>query len=144
MIWDSLWILVRVREPHGKNNFNYCKQFNLGIFLQMAISLLAYVATFSGQLYFWRTYFFTLLWNNYSDTKVTFLKQLFLPSRYFFWKAPFSEQSLFHSIYCFRIATFSEKLLPSSNFLRIGISLGKILCRNSYFLVEELVQNKDI
>ena len=44
---------------------------------QIAISLLAYVATFSG-LYFWRSYFFTLFQSNYFDTTVTFSEQLFL------------------------------------------------------------------
>ena len=47
-------------------------------FFQIAISLLAYVATFSGQLYFGRSYFFTLFQSNYFDTIVTFSGQLFL------------------------------------------------------------------
>ena len=59
------------------------KQFVLNVitslildFLQMAISFLAYVATFSGQLYFLRN-FFTLLQSNYFDTKITFSEQFF-------------------------------------------------------------------
>ena len=47
----------------------------------MAISLLAYVATFSGQLCFWRSYFFSLLRSNYFDTTLTFSGQLFRLSR---------------------------------------------------------------
>ena len=71
-------------------------------FFQIAISPLAYVATFSGQLYFGRSYFFTLFQSNYFDTTVTFSGQLFLFS-------PFSEQSLFRRSYFFRIASFSER-----------------------------------
>ena len=46
-------------------------------FFQIAISFLAYVATFSGQLYFGTSYFFTLFQSNYFDTTVTFSEQLF-------------------------------------------------------------------
>ena len=53
-------------------------------FFQMAISILAYSVTFSGQLYFWRNYFFTLLQSNYFDTAITFSEQLFLQSSYIF------------------------------------------------------------
>ena len=49
----------------------------------MAISLLVYVVTFSGQLYLWRNYFI-LLQNNYFDTAITFSEQLFLQNSYFF------------------------------------------------------------
>ena len=96
-------------------------------FFQIAISLLAYVATFSGQLYFGRSYFFTLFQSNYFDTTVTVSGQLFLASSccfllfqnsHFFGTAisseqllfsPFSEQSLFRRSYFFRIASFSER-----------------------------------
>ena len=50
----------------------------------MAISNLAYVATFSGQLYFRRSYFFTLLQSNYFYTAVIF-----------FGAAIFSEELIF-------------------------------------------------
>ena len=60
------------------------KQFVLNVitslildFLQMAISFLTYVATFSGPLYFLRNFFFTLLQSNYFETKITFSEQFF-------------------------------------------------------------------
>ena len=56
--WDSPWIL---NTYHGK-----------GTSREMAISLLAYVATFLRQFYFWRNCFFTLVQSNYFDTAVTF------------------------------------------------------------------------
>ena len=53
-------------------------------FFQIAISLFAYITTFSGQLYFGKSYFFTLFQSNYFDTTVTFSKHLFLQNSYFF------------------------------------------------------------
>ena len=75
----------------------------------MAISLLTYLATFSGQFYFWRSYFFILPPSNYFDTTVTISKQLLLQSCYFFEELPFPEQSPLGSSYFFRIATFSKE-----------------------------------
>ena len=46
-------------------------------FFQIAISLLAYVATFSGQLYFGRGDFLTLFQSNSFDTSVTFSERKF-------------------------------------------------------------------
>ena len=53
-------------------------------FFQMAISILAYSVTFSGQLYFWRNYFFILLQSNHFDIAITFSEHLFLQSSYLF------------------------------------------------------------
>ena len=78
-----------------------------GVYFQKAISLIACVATFSGQLCFWRSYFFTLFQSDYFDTTVTFSEQLFFQSSCFF--LLFSEQSLFRSSYFFRIASCSER-----------------------------------
>ena len=78
-----------------------------GVYFQIAISLIGCVATFSGQLYFWRSYFFTLFQSDYFDTAVTFSEQLFFQSSCFF--LLFLEQSLFRSSYSFRIASFSER-----------------------------------
>ena len=64
---------------------------------------LAHVATFSGQLYFGRSYFFKLFQSNYFDTTVTFTGQLFLQNSYFF--------HLFQSIHFFARVIFSEQLL---------------------------------
>ena len=47
------------------------------------------MATFTGQLYFQRSYFFTLRQSNYFDTTVTFLEQLFLHSICFFLTSSF-------------------------------------------------------
>ena len=55
-----------------------------GVYFQIAISLIGCVATFSGQLYFWRSYFFTLFQSDYFDTAGTFSEQLFFQSSCFF------------------------------------------------------------
>ena len=68
------------------------------------ISLLEYVATFSGQIYFCRSYFFTLFQSNYFDTTVTFSGQLFLQNSCCF--------LLFQSSRFFAGVIFLEKLLP--------------------------------
>ena len=76
----------------------FIKLLNLWIFLlffQIAISLLAYVVTFSGQLYFGRSYFFTLF-------QSTSTQQLFFRGSYFFTRA-----AVFSF---FRTVTFSEEL----------------------------------
>ena len=105
----------------------------------MAISLLAYVATFSGQLYFWRNYF-TLLQSNCFDTKVTFSEQLYLQRCYFFEELPFSEQSPLRSSHFFQNSCFFRaKLLP-----RAGTSLEQVLFGTMTFLVEKLFRIKDI
>ena len=100
----------------------------------------SHVTTFSGQLYFRRS-FFMLLQSNYFEIMVeimvTFYKQLFLQGwlvlfcfvffLFVFWGAPFSEQSLICSIYFFRIFSsyfFGVNLLPSSHHPRKGSFLG--------------------
>ena len=98
---------------------------------------LIYSDFFLRQLYLLRSYFFTFLQSNFFDTAVTFSEQLFLQSDYFFWGARFPEQSLLCGIYFFRNSYFFRvKLLPSSQFLKTGSSLGQLLCRNSYFFDE--------
>ena len=59
-------------------------QSNLVSFLQIAIFLLADVATFSVNIDFGRSCFFTLFRSNYFDTTVTFSEQLFLQNSCFF------------------------------------------------------------
>ena len=80
--------------------------------------LLTYVANFPGQLHFRRSYFFKvstsseqLLQGKQLDTTVTFSKQLFLQSSYF----------------------FRSKLLPSCCFSRMHSSLGQLLFRSYFF-----------
>ena len=103
-------------------------------FFQRAIFPVAYVATFSGQLYFWRNYFFTLLQSNYFDTKVFFFGAG-ISSELLFKELPFSEQLLLSNSHFFQNSYFFRaKLLPSSHFLR----LGQVLFRRPTFLVEKL------
>ena len=111
-------------------------QSNLEIFFQIAISLLAYVATLSGQVYFRRSYFFTLFQSDYFDTTVNFPEQLFLQRNRFF-RISFSRRVtylqyflFFQSIYFFRV-----KLLASSHFLRIV----QLLFETATFLAEDLL-----
>ena len=59
----------------------------------------SFVATFSEQLYFWRSFFFTLLQSNYFGTTTTFSEQLFLQNCCFLWGASF-----------FRTVIYSEQL----------------------------------
>ena len=99
----------------------------------MAISFFAYVATFSGQLHFWRNYFSTLLQSNNFDTTVTFSELLLFWGASFFRTVTSPLQSFFQNSYC-----FWAKLLPSSHFLRIGSSLGQVLFGTPNFLVEKL------
>ena len=108
----------------------------------MSISLLAYVANFSGQLYFWRSYFFTRLQNNYFNATVNFSEQVFLQSSCFF------EELLFQYCYLCTAVNFSEshffraKLLLSSHFLRIEGSLGQLLFGAGTFLAEDFFRIK--
>ena len=101
-------------------------------FFQIAISLLAYVATFSGQLYFGRSYFFTLFQSNYFDTTVTFSGQLFLQNSCFF--------PLFQNSHFFAGAIFSEQLLcRSETSTEQALFENKkffmaVTFRNSYFI----------
>ena len=111
-------------------------QSNLEIFFQIAISLLAYVATLSGQVYFRRSYFFTLFQSDYFDTTVNFPEQLFLQRNRFF-RISFSRGVtylqhflFFQSSYFFRV-----KLLASSHFLRIV----QLLFETATFLAEDLL-----
>ena len=111
-------------------------QSNLEVFFQIAISLLAYVATLSGQVYFRRSYFFTLFQSDYFDTTVNFPEQLFLQRNRFF-RISFSRGVtylqhflFFQSIYFFRV-----KLLASSHFLRIV----QLLFETATFLAEDLL-----
>ena len=68
----------------------------------MMMSLLAYVATFSEQLHFWRIYFFTVstsseqlhIKSNQFNIKIIFSKQLFFKSCYFFGTSNFSDLSV--------------------------------------------------
>ena len=121
----------------------------------MLIFLLTYVSTFSGQLYFRKSYFFTLLHSNYFDTTTTFSEQLFLQSSYYFWGAPFfktftSLQQLFFQ----NRNLLGAKLLPNSLFLRTGRSLGQFffaratsmvayLFRINIFTEELLIRRRD-
>ena len=90
----------------------------------MAISLLACVAIFSTQLYFWRSCSFTLFQSDYFDTSVTFLEQLFFQSSCFFLlfrTVTFLQLLFFQNSFFFR-----AKILHNRHFLRIS-SLWQLL-----------------
>ena len=95
--------------------------------------LLAYVTIFSGQLYFRRSYFFTVLHCNYFEIPVTFSEQLFLQNSSFFGGASFfrlvtsTQQLLLENIFFFR-----TKLLPTSHFLRTSCYYRAVTFRNNY------------
>ena len=100
----------------------------------MAISLLAYVTTFSRHLYFWRNYIFTLLQSNNFDTIVTFPEQLLLQSCYFFLRNfRFQNSRHFAALIFQNSSFFRTTLLPGSHFLRIDGSLECRHFRKSYF-----------
>ena len=103
----------------------------------MAISLLQYVATFSEQFYFWRSYFVTLFQGNYFGTTVTFSEQLLFGEALFSEQSLFSKQLFFQNSYFFR-----ANLLASSHFLRIESSSGQLLFGTATFLAGELFRIK--
>ena len=108
-------------------------------FFQIAISLLAYVATFSGQLYFGRSYFFTLFQSNYFGTTVTFFGQHRTAAVFSFFRTVTFSQELFFQNSFF----FGAKILQSSHFLRIGSSLRQLLFgTRTAFFSEELFRIK--
>ena len=125
-------------------------------FFQMAISLFAYVATFTGQLYFWRGYSFALLQSNYFDTTVYFSERAISSEQlFFFFRSSFFGlvtyllQSFFQNGYFFRakflpckrflrIESFLGQLtaiLLAEDFIRINISTEILLFRNRYFCI---------
>ena len=74
-----------------------------------------YVATFSGQLYFGKSYFFTLFQSNCLNTTVTFFRtaisseKLFYPEELFRIKIS-KKELIFQSRYFCKVSTFSEKI----------------------------------
>ena len=101
------------------------------VYFQIAISLIACVATFSRQLYFWRSYFFTLFQSDYLDTTVTFSEQLFFRAAAFFSffrTVTFSYQLFFQNSFFFRAI-----ILQSSHFLRIRSPLWQLLFGTAVF-----------
>ena len=107
----------------------------------MTISLLLYLATFSGLFYFRRNYLFTLFQSNYFDTIVTFSEQLFLQSSCFFRGILLSKEPFRCSSYS-NTQFFGAKPLLSSYFLRIESSLGQLLFGTPNFVAEELIRIK--
>ena len=80
-------------------------QSNLVSFLQIAIFLLADVATFSVKIYFGRSCFFTRFRSNFFDTTVTFSEQLFLQNSCFFLFFQNSHLSPQSAITCSKLTT---------------------------------------
>ena len=112
------------------------------MYFQIVISLLAYVATFSGQFYFWRSYFFTLFQSNYFDITVTFSEQLFLQNSCFLLRSTFFRTVIFSQLFFQNSFFFRAKILQSSHSLRIGSFLGQLLFGTTIFLAEELFRIK--
>ena len=106
----------------------------------MAISLLAYWATFSGQLYFRGSYFLTLP----QHLTLTLWEHLFLRSSCFFkearlWKSHFLAAVIFPECLIFRNETSTEQpFCKNSKFFRVATF------RNSYFFGGVIAWNKDI
>ena len=116
-------------------------------FFQMMMLLLVYVATLSQQLHFRRIYFFTVntsseqldIKSNQLDIKITFSKQLFLQSCYFFGTAPFSDLSVLLSSFFFseqlrfQSETFTEHLtIENRQSLRTAIFFGERTCSSLF------------
>ena len=110
---------------------------------QMVISLLTYLATFSGQLYFWRSNFFKLYQSKCFDTTVTLSEELFLPCNCFFEELCFQKihslASVFFRIPIFRSDTSSQQpLLEKRKFFR-AVTFWK-----SYVFGGRIALNKDV
>ena len=93
----------------------------------MGSALPEYVATFLGQLYFRRSYFFTLLHSNFFGTTVTFLEQLYVQNSRFLGELLQNNQ-------------FSEQM--SSQFLRIRSSLRQLSFGTATFFADQLFRIK--
>ena len=116
-----------------EDNFNRCFNF-LFFFFQMTISLLPYLLTFSRELYFRKSYFFTLHQSNYIDTTDTFLEKLFLHSsclffeKLRFWKSHFLVAVIFSEYVIFRSeVSTNQRILENRKFFRT------VTFRNTYF-----------
>ena len=78
-----------------------------------------------------------------STQQLLFRSSCFFGASDFFWRDPFSGQSILHSSCFFRIAIFSEwNVSPSSHHLRIESSLGQLLFGTAAFLAKELFRKK--
>ena len=107
----------------------------------MAISLLAYVTTFSGQLYFRRSSFLDFF------RVTTSTQHLLYRSTYF---VQIFEELLFQHSHFFAAIIFLEQLLFQSDTSTEQLPLEKrnffreVTFRNSYLFGRGIVQNKDI
>ena len=108
----------------------------------MAISLLAYLATFSGQLHFRKSYFFTLPQSNYFDTTVNFRGAISSERLLSMRSSDFGTVTSTHQFFLQSFYFFGAKLLPSNGFFRIGSSLRKLLFGTANFGVKELPKIK--
>ena len=98
--------------------------------------------TFSGQLYFWRSYFFKLFQSNYFDDTAAISQ-----SSYFFRTAAFLRNSFFGTVIFLQLLFqnsffFRAKLLQSSLFLRIGSYLGQLLFEAAIFWRKNCLEKK--
>ena len=109
----------------------------------MTISLLAYLATFSRQLYFRRSYFFTffklLRHNSYSFGESISSEQLLFFNKLRFRKIHFTTAVIFSECLIFMNETSTEQpLCENRKFFRA------VPFQNSYFSGGVIAQNKDI
>ena len=96
------------------------------------------------QLYFSRSYFFTLLQYNYFDMAATFWEQLSLQSSCFLRGAPFSKKSFSCSIYFFRILIFLSETSTKQPLIENRKCFREVSSRNSYFFGARITYSKVI
>ena len=108
----------------------------------MVISLLAYLAIFSGQLYFRRRNFIKLLWSNCFGTTVTLSEQLFLQSSCFFKELRFRKILFLASIFFSEYLIFQSENSTKQALLENRKFFRAVTFRNSHILAEELIRTK--
>ena len=110
----------------------------------MMISLLAYLATFSGQLYFQRSYFFTLLQSNCFGKTVTLSEQLFPQRSCFFEELRFRESPFFAAVIFTEFLIFRKETSTEQPLLENRTFFRAVTFRNSHFFGSGIAQNKNI
>ena len=109
----------------------------------MAISLLACIATFSGQLCFWRSYILTLFQSNYFDATLTFSERLFLQNNCFF-RELLIQNSHFFAVIISEQLLFQSKTSTEQALLQNRKLFRAVNFRNSYPFGGGIAQKKEI
>ena len=105
-----------------------------------AISLLAYVTTFSRQFYFGRSYFFSHFQSNYFDTTVTFSGQLFFQNNWCF--LLFQNSDFFAGIIFSDWLLFQSENSTEQTLLENRKFFTEVNFRNSSFFSEDMFRIK--